>query len=125
MKKYFVCLALLLLSVSCATYNSYTVVVDYSKYAMEGFFITESNSVSFEYMPVGSVITSVTGYIKTPKGNRKVTAEDALYNFTEECKAMRANAAINVKILVETNKGAIEGYRITGMAIKVPGVPLK
>lgn len=30
-------------------------IVDYSPYSDEGFFITESNSVSFDYQPVSSV----------------------------------------------------------------------
>ena len=82
MKKIIISFIILLFFSSCmSTYRSYTIVVDYSRYAANGFFITESNSVSFEYMPVGSVIAHVSGSMKTSQGTRYVTAEDALAEF--------------------------------------------
>lgn len=42
---------------SCAPkFSSRVFYTDYQKYAAEGFFVTESNTVPFDYTPVGSVL---------------------------------------------------------------------
>lgn len=75
MKK-LLCVALLtVLLSSCADkilYSITAVSVDYSSYAERGFFITESNSVNFDYKPIGSIyVQTSSGYdstgIKQPK----------------------------------------------------------
>ncbi|MDX3913813.1 MAG: membrane lipoprotein lipid attachment site-containing protein [Pseudosphingobacterium sp.] len=39
--------------------------IDYSKYSSNGFFISESNSVSFDYVPISSVSATVAdGYVQ-------------------------------------------------------------
>ncbi len=46
------------LIVSCKIYKPYyhfTLTIDYNKYAKEGFFFSESNSVMFEYTPIASL----------------------------------------------------------------------
>jgi hypothetical protein len=51
----------LTLANSCTTYwySASVSVINYSIFTERGFFITESNSVSFEYEPVGSLYVSV------------------------------------------------------------------
>ena len=58
MKQLFTILSILFLA-SCSApkiiHSTFVGYVDYSEYAEKGFFITESNSVSFEYVAIGSV----------------------------------------------------------------------
>lgn len=73
-KMLFVAVLAVLLS-SCADkilYSVTAVSVDYSSYAERGFFMTESNSVNFDYQPIGSIyVQTSSGYdstgIKQPK----------------------------------------------------------
>src|SRR5690606_19343858 len=70
---------------SCATNKMalpepYTTVsiVDYKFYTERGFFITESNSVSFEYTPVSSIVVkSVPGFLP---GNYKPKVDPKINN---------------------------------------------
>lgn len=72
MKNLFYILLAVLLFTSCSMYKSIneTVVIDYSRYTSQGFFITESNSVSFDYKPIGSVVTVVKGTKKKKQANK-------------------------------------------------------
>ncbi len=48
-------------SVSCTPkFSSKVYYTDYQRYSDAGFFITESNTVSFDYVPVGSVVVRQT-----------------------------------------------------------------
>lgn len=84
-KMLFVAVIAVLLS-SCADkilYSITAVSVDYSSYAERGFFITESNSVNFDYQPIGSIyVQTSSGYdstgIKQPK--QKISIYDEQYN---------------------------------------------
>ena len=132
---------------SCATNKMalpepYTTVsiVDYKFYTERGFFITESNSVSFEYTPVSSIVVkSVPGFLPgnykpkvDPKINNDmyssrgnvtdtknplfadVTVKSVLDHLYHNALSLEANGIINLKILVNQEGG----YTITGMAIK-------
>jgi hypothetical protein len=87
---------------------------------MNGFFLTESNSVNFEYFPLGN-INSVArdGYENNEYKNAE--PEDALQEFVNKCTSIRANGAINIKVIpIYDKKGEyIVGYNISGMAIKI------
>ena len=126
----------------------YTSMIDYSKYVNQGFFITESNSVSFEYDPIASMYTKVVGgesieviveekpvdsnakysardrrgdseKVTTKKGYRAYTVYDALDDLVEKCKKSGANGIINLNISYTYNgSGNQNGYAISGMAIK-------
>lgn len=84
-KMLFVALLTVLFS-SCADkilYSITAVSVDYSSYAERGFFITESNSVNFDYKPIGSIyVQTSSGYdstgIKQPK--QKISIYDEQYD---------------------------------------------
>lgn len=113
--------------VSCSTATiqppiKETVVVDYSYYYNRGFFITESNSVNFDYKPLGSVITYLKDGYKVSRNmlasplsekNTKLSVNDALRELVISCQEAGANGIINLKISI----GA-DSYTITGMAIK-------
>lgn len=115
-----------------------TVVIDYSRYTSQGFFITESNSVSFDYKPIGSVVTVVKGTKKKETGKqgkgdsvqeRKKSFFDepraeyysvyeAIDEFVRKSKNAGANGTINFKVSYTNDKEFGNGYVITGMAIK-------
>lgn len=98
--------------------------VDYRPYSKTDFFLTEANSVSFEYSPISSVISIVKpGYVdkkdivKTKEekdfkddlyANNKhlklgsdfklASPQDALDGLVKEAKKLGANGIINLKI---------------------------
>jgi hypothetical protein len=119
---------------SCGFLQPYTessYIADYYKYTAQGFFITESNSVNFEYEPVGSIsVVAGSGFVKAtipketptpkealtvkkkPKSNkliyRDAVPEDAIRMLYERAKAVEADGIINVKvqsrIIINANK---------------------
>lgn len=136
------------LLVSCAVprkaYVRESSAVDFSEYARKGFFITESNSVSFPYEPISSVSALVeSGYevlgekrsasdelyglnLNTKYGEFiRAKSQDALDELYEKSREMGADGIINLKIdytpLRTSSNGSViswESYYITGMAIK-------
>ena len=96
MKKILTISFCILLLQSCTCYVSYISVIEYSKlYDMKDFFVTESNSVSFDYKPLGT-ITSVTisGF---EKGNFRMSKLTDTYRELFKSAIMQgANGIINV-----------------------------
>lgn len=137
--------ALFMLS-SCAPKILYTEsigFVDYSSYLSKGIFLTESNSVSFEYDAIGSVTVSVFSgntvisqtqqvdkndiygektRISNKMGWRAASPESALEAAVSQAVSKGANGLINIKISpateVYSSKTVRSGYLVTGMAIK-------
>lgn len=125
-------------------YISTSSIIDYSYYSDKGFFITESNSVNFQYKPICSIQVRVeSGYEVTGSdkevsrsllggekttysekmGNYKIaTVNEALDLIYKESVEKGANGVINMKITPLTayqgNQTIITGYYVTGMAIK-------
>ena len=132
-------------SVSCAPkFSSKVYYTDYQRYSDAGFFITESNTVSFDYVPVGSVVVRQTAGVmsdteiisqnvpekrgydelygeleKKRYSNSWIlpsdyTALDAVYKVAKE---QNADGIINLKITmpVANNASIIE---LSGMLIK-------
>lgn len=132
-------------SVSCTPkFSSKVYYTDYQRYSDAGFFITESNTVSFDYIPVGSVVVRQTAGVmsdteiisqnvpekrgydelygelekKRHSNSWKLpsdyTALDAVYKVAKE---QNADGIINLKITmpVVNNAGIIE---LSGMLIK-------
>ncbi|MFZ4800357.1 MAG: hypothetical protein ACOYMA_22905 [Bacteroidia bacterium] len=113
-------------------------IISYAKYSDKGFFITESNSVNFEYVTIGNITTeSTTGYVD--KNNKIVDSkdrrydsavnyrvanlEDAFEKLFEDALKAGANGVINVKMNYISTSGS--GYitypskwMLTGMLIK-------
>lgn len=142
-------LILCLLVVGCSiqkrVYVQESVIIDYSKYNNKGFFITESNSVNFEYKAIGSISAKVESGYGTVDSYKEKTMNDDLYpqemsvkvkyrdyiQATPEAaletlykKAIEngANGVINLKITPIINNenpyiSIITGYFVTGMAI--------
>lgn len=104
--------------------------VDYSEFSEAGFFITESNSVSFDYKTLGSVSSYVQSggkngsYIYTRSKDLQVnqvimTPRDAIRKLYDEAKKLGANGLINVKVrrIPDYITSLNDGYEATGMAI--------
>ena len=138
---------------SCVTtykwpYVQESSIVDYSQYAKKGFFITQANSVNFEYMPIGSLSAKVEGgyevlnvdavkiagddiYSRVPETKVnvkygkyiKATPELAIDELYRKAKENGANGVIGLEINPITTYSqqygnVVTGYFITGMAIK-------
>lgn len=105
--------------------------LDYSEYSKEGFFITESNSVSFDYIPLGSIAVYmyageggnwylVNGVMRY-KSNSLPYPGRALELAVSESKRIGGNAIINLKISPSTiNLIGVDqsGFILTGMTVK-------
>ncbi len=123
-------------SVSCTPkFSSKVYYTDYQRYSDAGFFITESNTVSFDYVPVGSVVVRQTAGVMsdTERGYDELygelekkrhsnswklpsdyTALDAVYKVAKE---QNADGIINLKITMpEVNNADI--IELSGMLIK-------
>lgn len=132
-------------SVSCTPkFSSKVYYTDYQRYSDAGFFITESNTVSFDYVPVGSVVVRQTAGVmsdteiisqnvpekrgydelygelekKRHSNSWKLpsdyTALDAVYKVAKE---QNADGIINLKITMpEVNNADI--IELSGMLIK-------
>ena len=150
MKKFilfvFVAVSLVIFA-SCMPKRAFTKVssaVDYTRYSENGFFMTEANSVSFRYEPLGSITAiardgyEVIGsddssnfqddtygkpFQKVKYGKyRSAYPEDALEELYNKALEMGANGVINIKFtyLPSSDRPVpLEaGWMITGMAIK-------
>lgn len=93
-------------------------IFDYSPLTSKGVFVTESNSVSFDYETIGSLYAiSDGGWIN------KIYVEpslDALYNeVLKQLDAYNANGIVNLKINVSgTVADRTKRYSLEGMAIR-------
>ncbi len=125
---------LILVLNSCATLpipESRVGVIDYMPLIKAGVFVTESNSVNFDYTAIGSIIaTEKGGWIN---GNlKRPDAQNALKNIIKELERMGANGIINLNIIssVEMSddplyKAFIPVITVKGMAIKIPNSKIK
>ncbi|NDW08672.1 hypothetical protein [Dysgonomonas sp. 520] len=107
-----ICLIAILLASCVSTTFTYQKIVsiDYSKYNTEGFFITESNCVNFDYTAISSVIVR-NNYFTDPN----IIFEELI----NECKKQGADGIINLNFYLSSdNKGEEGDYIIKGMAIK-------
>lgn len=113
-------------------------VVDYSEYTSRNFFITESNSVSFDYDPIGSVVAFVeSGWEVLNRTTKTITSKDDVYGTASKekikygdyvyaelndaieelyqvCKEMGADGVINFSYSSSDGE-----YVVSGMAIKI------
>lgn len=137
---------------SCATVTVKSLdivgVLDYSPLTSKGIFVTESNSVGFEYNAIGSIYIELrNGAVTKPKDtfkdsdilystkadrnkppvpeapksakNVNYSIDDAVNRLAYELQRLEANGIINLKIQrVEETAFLGRGYVITGMAIR-------
>ncbi len=87
MRKFLFISAMALLLSACATmpkwaYTSYSASFDFTEFTNGGFFITESNSVSFDYDPIGSISgVGTSGYEVLRKEKQEASKiEDNVYS---------------------------------------------
>ena len=101
--------------------------VDYTKYSENGFFMTEANSVSFRYEPLGSITAIARSGYEVIGSDDSSNFQDDTYGkpakkvkYGEYRSEMGANGVINLKFtyLSQTNSLIPEGWMVTGMAIK-------
>ena len=127
---------------SCATLvpgpGKYVACVDYGYLSQKGIFVSESNTVNFDYEPLGSLYVECTGgWVKndeismediyiTKKGKKTYQppiVEDAFDLALGELKALRGNGIINFKITMVSEylpfyKVTVDKLIITGMCIR-------
>jgi|GEM_PF-372537 len=161
MKKILIVLLVSVFFASCETYKVHTIplnyvnVWDYTLLTNDGIFVTESNSVGFDYQTIGSI------YIELREGERK-EANDSYYTVRnkrdgsksdkkesqyvrytpryvvlkigEELKKIDANGIINLKITYDKNyqvvKETTSGNKVTevirhGSGYIVTGMAIK
>ena len=94
--------------------------VDFSNLTKDGFFITESNSVNFDYKPIGSIYS----YISSGVSKRNYTwinanYDDALIELKREAVSRGSNGIINLSYNITRDKSynTLSVY-LEGMAIK-------
>ncbi len=123
-KVLFFSLCCLLIS-SCETVNipqvTVTVLRDYTPMTDKGIFVTESNSVDFDYVPLGSVVSVTSGacHLSVDKGSeyKTVDLDKAFDEISEKLVDKGANGLINLKI--ESSYVDLVHYiTVTGMAIR-------
>ena len=155
-KALFSLITLVLLLSSCISpktvYNENSHFIDYGYFAEKGFFITESNSVSFDYVPVGNVST-IAQAGRLPISNRKAnkttkiigddlysskakkevkygewktaSIDDALDLIYQQAIKQGANGLINIKIEYLPTQTVIEGKLYHGPGYRISGMAIK
>lgn len=119
-------LTLLLPLASCSTLtlqqSTYTNVVDYSEFAKEGIFVTESNSVNFEYTPLATVNSVTTG----PYANysaHSIDMDKVFAQMSDKLRQLKANGLINFRITNLPSTG-LHTISVTGMAVYIDEVAM-
>lgn len=137
MKNILLLLSIVLLSSCTRNYYIENVSLDYSKYTKQGFFITESPTVQFNYEPIASLYTFVysgkdkkwskensmknqgTDYFSLENNNiRKAKYSDGIEAIYQEAMKKGADGIINITYDVVYNKGIVDYVCVKGMAIK-------
>lgn len=108
---------------SCAPkIHLYSYIFDLSEYDKNGMFITVSNSVNFEYIPIGLVQTISGGAERVVEGRKTtyktLSQQEVFDKFVEVCRSKGADAVINCEIKQLASQRENLSYQITGMAIK-------
>lgn len=103
---------------SCVSLEQMTVteVIDYSRFLKNGIYVTESNDVDFDYIPVGSVVSVTRGAIRNA-WSYSVDTEKAFSDIGKKVKGIGADGLINMKIS-NTYINSFYYTTVTGMAIK-------
>lgn len=111
------CSAIFMTSCNMAPYVKSVGYIDYTMYD-NVFFVTESNSVSFEYKSLGSIsVLVLSGY----QGSQyiRASAQDGVTALVEEAMKRTGNGILALKISPYTDYTTKQsGYFVTGMAIK-------
>ena len=105
---------------SCSTVSvpqfTTTTFVDYSEFTKQGIFVTESNSVNFDYKPLGSVVSFTQG-AWSGLSSKKIDADEAFKDIADKVKNAGGNGLINFRFNV-TSTGSASVMTASGMAIR-------
>ncbi len=103
---------------SCITLEQMTIteIKDYSSLTDKGIFVTEANNVNIDYIPIGSVISTTRGEVKTFGGYR-VNIDKAFDDIAKKLLDKGANGLINLDI-TSSYLNNMYYTTITGMAIR-------
>lgn len=131
MRKIACTLLLSILISSCVTLpmpKSELGVIDYTPMVKEGIYVTESNSVNFEYTAVGSIMAvEKGGWINDTY--QKPSAQKAFSSISKELNRIGANGIINLSISSSVEMTELKTYvsviTVKGMAIKIPDNKVK
>lgn len=119
MRKIVGCVVLLMCLSSCVTVKQFSIVniIDYSKFVEQGFYVTEANSVDFEYVPVGSIVSISQAEIESFK-SPKIDMDRVFQEMIEKLKKKNANGVINLNIQGLEASSVSMKVVVTGMAIR-------
>ena len=122
MRKYIILLLVTLVFSSCGSLttieqHTITSIVDYSEFAKNGIYVTESNTVNFDYVPIGSVVSVTTGAL-SDFTSAPVDVDKAFKKVCEELKEKKANGLINLRIVTSYNS-SLYHMTVSGMAIRL------
>ncbi len=104
-------------SVHKTPYVSTAVVLDYSEYTNKGFFLSESNSVSFDYKALGSVSAVSTGGYEVLSTTERKNMQDDVYTSQEPSKSVKYG-----KYKAASSKDALSSLCNKAMEIGANGV---
>ena len=101
--------------------DQYTVtnIIDYSEFAKEGIFVTESNSVNFDYIPIATISSYSQASFELNTlftTSNSLNIDNIFKEVTTKLKSINANGLINLKMNY-FNEG--KSVSISGMAIKI------
>lgn len=121
MKKIFLMFALflvMLLSGCAVPYQTIEGYIDYTMYTDNGFFVTESDAVPFEYNGVGSLyVINLDGYESGVY--KRASFQDAVTKLVEKAMLNKADGLIKLSVQTYYDQGyKRNGCYATGMAIK-------
>lgn len=154
MKKLIMFAILALVLSGCSVYKtpylSTATVLDYSEYTNKGFFLSEANSVNFEYKALGSVSAVTTGgyevisstdrknmqddvYLSSGSSKkvkygpyRWASSEDALATLCDKAMEISANGIINIKITyIPATYDPKTGLRATSDSYVITGMAIR
>ena len=119
MKKYLLLMLIAIGLASCVTVEqvTHTNIIDYSRFTKNGIFVTESNTVNFDYEPLGSVVATSRGPVASYLVAMTVDMDKAFSDIGKKLKEINADGLINLKI---TNYADKYYYftTVSGMAIR-------
>lgn len=97
MSRFLLLLTIIVSMSSCFPLEQMTVteIKDYSSLTDKGIFVTEANSVNFDYTPIGSVVSTTLSGIDD-LGRYVLNMDKAFDNIAEELLKKEANGLINL-----------------------------
>lgn len=118
MSRFLLLLTIIVSMSSCFPLEQMTVteIKDYSSLTDKGIFVTEANSVNFDYTPIGSVVSTTLSGIDA-SGRYLLNMDKAFDNIAEELLKKEANGLINLNI-TSSYVNNLYYTTITGMAIR-------